>query len=41
MNLTDWSNGTLTTAGGGAGREVGSSPNVAADDLSITGYGRY
>lgn len=34
-------NGTLTTVGGGEGREVGSSIYVAADDLGLTGYGRY
>lgn len=34
-------NGTLTTVGGGEGREVGSSIYVAADDLGLTGFGRY
>lgn len=34
-------NGTLTTVGDGEGREVGLSIYVAADDLGLTGYGRY
>lgn len=34
-------NVTLTAVGGSEGREVGLSIDVAADDLGLTGYGRY